>query len=118
MRQEMIRVGDPVIYRPNFNCAPPVLVQILGITITSSPREKYGDDRQTEAPWNLVLEDRICFNMSNGHWCYSNQIETDFPPSALKKIMCDKKENLPTHMGKHPVLDAWIADRLKGDLNE
>jgi len=117
MKQEMIRVGNPVIYRPNFGEDLPILVQVSGITITDEPREKYGN-YTTEAPWSFVLEDRICFDMNNGHWCYSSQIEADFPPSVLKKIMNDKKENLPTHMGKHPVIDAWIANRLKGDLNE
>jgi hypothetical protein len=114
MKQEMVRVGDPIIYRPNFDRALPVLVRVLELTITAEPHEKYGDDTQTKAPWSLVLEDRICFDMSNGYWCYSSQIDTDFPPSILKKIMRDKKENLPSHIGKHPALDVWITDQLRG----
>ena len=113
MQEEMIRLGDPIIYRSDFGTAFPVLAQVSDITITDEPREKYGKDT-TEAPWSLVLEDRICFGMNDGHWCYSSQIDTDILPSTLKKIMRDTKKNLPTYMGKHPALDVWITNKLKG----
>ena len=47
--------------------------QLIDITVTDYPREKYGDDRE-EADWELVRLNRVCVCLNNGHWAYGEQI--------------------------------------------
>ena len=70
----MIRVGDTITYRPGLTGkGAPKQVKVLELTLTQEPREKYGEDVQVVHEV-CVRENLVCFGLSDGHWCYSDQV--------------------------------------------
>ena len=70
---KLLKIGDTVNWRGGWGSEPPEPAKILRMEITQYPREKYGNDA-TEVSWELVKANRVCFDLDNGHWAYSDQI--------------------------------------------
>ena len=71
---ETIKVGDDVVWRGGFGQDMPLSAMVEGMTLTEHPREKYGMEVDKVSVQN-VQENRVVFDLDNGHWCYSEQIE-------------------------------------------
>lgn len=67
-------MGDPVIWRGGWGNHPPKIAHIEGMEVTELPRKKYGDEVD-EVDVSLIKENRVVFTLTNGSWCYSDQIE-------------------------------------------
>lgn len=106
------KIGDYIIYRPAFGMEDPVIAKVTGLTLTTLPRDKYGTD-VTQIDWYCVKENKVVFSLDNSHWCYSDQVQTSWSPEELREILESPLEELPTHLGRHCAIDAWIAMRLK-----
>lgn len=70
---DVLRIGDTVLWRGSFGREPAVPAVIENMQITDYPHSKYGEDAD-EVPIQLVQENRVVFDLTNGHWCYSQQI--------------------------------------------
>ena len=70
--KDMIRIGDFVMVRGSWGNEPPKRVQILGMDLCASPRQKHGVP-VTEVP--ATLKDYVNFDLNNGHWAYGYQID-------------------------------------------
>lgn len=70
----MLKVGDTVIWRGGFGQNLPLYARILGMEVTKFPRCKSGEV-VAEVSKNLVRQNRVIFDLDNGHWCYSDQIQ-------------------------------------------
>jgi hypothetical protein len=70
----MIKVGDTVQWRGAWGSSSPQKATIESIEVTRRPREKYGNS-VNEVDEELVRMNRVVFNLTNGHWCYSSQID-------------------------------------------
>lgn len=69
-----LKVGDTVMWRGAFGREPPMPAVIEDMQVTDRPREKYGD-YVDEVSLRLVRRGRVVFGLTNGHWCYSDQID-------------------------------------------
>jgi len=86
-----VRIGDDIIYRPGLlGTEFPVQVTVKGLTITEIARDKYGEKVQ-EADWSLVQDNRVCFDLSDGHWCYSDQVDKLITKEPSVKIRTEKE---------------------------
>ena len=70
----MIKIGDNVNWRGGFGNDLPLSAKVTGMSITEHPREKYGEP-VIEVAKDLVRHNRVVFELDNGHWCYSDQID-------------------------------------------
>jgi len=70
--QEVLRVGDTVVWRGGWGADPPKLAVITSISMCE-PGEKYGDPVD-EMPWSLVPV-HATVGLDNGHWAYGDQLE-------------------------------------------
>jgi hypothetical protein len=68
-----VKVGDPVYWKGSFGMSPPKVVRVASMEITQYPRTKDGDPAG-EVSWDIVNENRVIFDLENGHWAYSEQI--------------------------------------------
>ncbi len=71
---ETIKVGDDVVWRGGFGQDMPLSATVKGMTLTDNPREKYGESVD-EVDLYSVRENLVVFDLDNGHWCYSEQID-------------------------------------------
>jgi hypothetical protein len=69
----ILKVGDAVSWKGSFGMAAPQIVRVQGMEITEYPRTKEGDPVD-EVSWDIVKENRVIFDLDNGHWAYSEQI--------------------------------------------
>jgi len=107
---DTIKVGDRVMWRGSFGSNYPRPATVCGITVTDWPREKYGQDRD-EASLELVAANRVIFSLTNGHWCYSEQIDM-VRTKKLWEILGKPKEELPLYIGD-PYFGEVIEELLK-----
>jgi len=70
---ESVKVGDKVMWSGSWGSEAPQEAVVTGMEITTEPRSKYGREVQ-EASWDLISENRVMFDLDNGHWSYSDQI--------------------------------------------
>lgn len=75
---DTLQIGNPVAWRHAWGSGPLKEAVISHIMITAEPRSKDGEDAE-EAPWTLVLENRVLVNLTNGSWAYGSQIS---PPGT------------------------------------
>lgn len=68
-----IKLGTEVIYRGAWGTDAPKRVKVVGLTLTDHPRDKYGKSVK-EVAIDDVKANKVCFDLSDGHWCYSDQI--------------------------------------------
>ena len=69
-----LHVGDIVLYRPGFGSDTPRLAIVQGLTVTAEPRSKYGEDA-TAVTLDQIRKNRVVFDLADGHWAYSEQID-------------------------------------------
>ena len=72
MARKEIKIGSKVIYRGNFGMGCPEKVTIKSIDKCKKERDKYGDAVES-IDWDM--KNYGCFTLSNGHWCYGEQID-------------------------------------------
>lgn len=70
----VISVGDRVQWRGCFGMDTPMSATVERMEVTEHPRSKYGEPAESVAV-ELVRANRVVFSLSNGHWCYSEQID-------------------------------------------
>lgn len=77
-----VKVGDTVKWRGCFGTDAPKDAQIEGMTVTDIPRGRTGRLFRTkygvevdEVDSSLIEQNRVVFDLNNGHWAYSEQIE-------------------------------------------
>ena len=73
MARKEIKIGSKVIYRGNFGMGYPEEVTIEDIDKCKKERDKYGDSVES-IDWDM--KNYGCFTLSNGHWCYGEQIDS------------------------------------------
>jgi hypothetical protein len=71
---ETIKIGDSVVWRGGFGQDMALSATVKGMALTEEPREKYGESVD-EVDLYSVRENRVVFDLDNGHWCYSEQID-------------------------------------------
>jgi len=69
-----LKIGDWIVYRPDFEMSPPVLVKITELTRTWTRGDKYGD-HVDEVTYKQVYDEKVLFGLDNGRWCYSSALE-------------------------------------------
>ena len=69
-----VKIGDTVKWRGGFGNDGPKLAVVSGLSVTTIAGDKYGDQVE-EADESLVAQNRVVFDLANGHWAYSDQIE-------------------------------------------
>ena len=71
--KNIIKIGSKVIYRGNFGMGCPEKVTIRSIDMCEEEGDKYGDAVES-IDWDM--KNYGCFTLSNGHWCYGEQIDS------------------------------------------
>ena len=71
--KNIIKIGSKVMYRGNFGMGCPEKVTIKSIDKCKKERDKYGDAVES-IDWGM--KNYGCFTLSNGHWCYGEQIDS------------------------------------------
>jgi len=71
-----IKIGDTVRWRGGWGTDPAKDVKVKGMLLTTRPREKHDGVKVKEVDINNdVGGNMVCFDLDNGHWAYSEQIE-------------------------------------------
>ena len=70
--KNIIKIGSKVMYRGSFGMGCPEKVTIESIDMCEKERDKYGDAVES-IDWGM--KNYGCFTLSNGHWCYGEQID-------------------------------------------
>ena len=71
--KNIIKIGSKVIYRGSFGMGCPEKVTIESIDMCEKEGDKYGDAVES-IDWDM--KNYGCFTLSNGHWCYGEQIDS------------------------------------------
>ena len=71
--KNIIKIGSKVMYRGSFGMGCPEKVTIESIDKCKKERDKYGDAVDS-IDWDM--KNYGCFTLSNGHWCYGEQIDS------------------------------------------
>lgn len=71
MQEKVIKVGSRVMYRGCFGVGPAKEAKIESITKALEKRSKYGCSTKS-IDWDE--KEYGCFILSDGHWCYGEQI--------------------------------------------
>ena len=71
--KNIIKIGSKVMYRGSFGMGCPEKVTIESIDMCKKERDKYGDAVES-IDWDM--KNYGCFTLSNGHWCYGEQIDS------------------------------------------
>ena len=70
--KNIIKIGSKVMYRGLFGMGCPEKVTIESIDMCEKEGDKYGDAVES-IDWGM--KNYGCFTLSNGHWCYGEQID-------------------------------------------
>ena len=70
--KNIIKIGSKVMYRGLFGMGCPEKVTIESIDMCEKEGDKY-DDAVESIDWDM--KNYGCFTLSNGHWCYGEQID-------------------------------------------
>jgi hypothetical protein len=68
-----VKIGDTVMWRGNFGTSEPKEAKVVGLQVSRSERVKYGRIAK-KASWTKVRENKVVFDLDNGHWAYGEQI--------------------------------------------
>ena len=71
--KNIIKIGSKVMYRGSFGMGCPEKVTIESIDMCEKEGDKYGDAVES-IDWDM--KNYGCFTLSNGHWCYGEQIDS------------------------------------------
>lgn len=69
----VIKIGDTVVFRPAFGTEPPKKAVVEDMELSEKPRFRYGDPVE-EVTYQQVRDNLVTFSLSDGSWCYSDQI--------------------------------------------
>jgi hypothetical protein len=69
-----IKIGDTINYRGCFGSDRPKQAIVEHMEVTAQRRSKYGESVK-EVSVDMVKENRVLFSLSDGHWCYSDQVD-------------------------------------------
>jgi hypothetical protein len=69
-----IKIGDTITYRGCFGSDLPKQAIVEHMEVTPQRRSKYGESVR-EVGVDMVKDNRVLFSMSDGHWCYSDQVD-------------------------------------------
>jgi hypothetical protein len=69
-----IKLGDTISYRGAFGSGPLKSATVEYLKLTQYPREKYGEDVE-EVNIDDVKANKVVFGLSDGYWCYSDQVK-------------------------------------------
>ena len=72
--ENILKIGDKILYRPSFGWGTPVEVVVKGLEITDYPREKYGETVKA-VDIATVKANRVLMTLDNGHWAYGEQFD-------------------------------------------
>ena len=122
-----IRIGDTVRWRGGWGTDPAKDVKVKGMLLTQQPREKHDGVKVKEVDINNdVGGNMVCFDLDNGHWAYSDQIEGRvldsgtmvIPVRAEGRIKLQNAE-LKRDLRKSLIrLDYWEAEAVSHTLKE
>ena len=70
--KNIIKIGSKVMYRGLFGMGCPEKVTIESIDMCEKEGDKYGNAVES-IDWDM--KNYGCFTLSNGHWCYGEQID-------------------------------------------
>ena len=73
MNEQMLCVGDLVMWRGGFGKDEAKCATVTGLELTRDQRTKYGTPTQS-CTWERVEENRVLITLDNGHWCYGSQV--------------------------------------------
>ena len=69
-----VKIGDTVRWKGGFGMNSPMDVKVVKMELTEYPRHKYGT-AVDEVTIDQIAENRVVFDLDNGRWAYSSQIE-------------------------------------------
>ena len=72
---DQVKVGDAIQYRPSWGDDPPRLATVVRKSSVSNPGDKEDGQEIESAARELVDAQRVVFDLDNGHWCYSKQVD-------------------------------------------
>jgi hypothetical protein len=72
MKNTRLKIGDKVMWRGAWGTQPPVVATIKGITLCPVG-SKHGDPVNSVS-WDTVVNGKVVFDLTNGHWAYGHQI--------------------------------------------
>jgi len=70
---EKLKVGDKVLWRGCFGAESPKVATVQRMELCAYPRSKYGKE-VNEVDWQDIFDNRVIFDLDNGCWAYSEQI--------------------------------------------
>ena len=73
MENRTLKIGDYVVYRGCWGTGPETVAQVVGLTLTEHPRQKYGDEVQV-VTWAAIEANQVCIDLNDHHWVYASQI--------------------------------------------
>lgn len=68
-----IKINDIITYRPSFGMGARTSTKVIGLSVTEYPRDKNGKEVR-EVDIELVKQNKVLFDLEDGHWAYSDQI--------------------------------------------
>ena len=109
--KEKIRVGDTIQYRPAWGTDPSKRVKVVSLEVTKESREKYGS-RVSVVTYSEVADNRVCFDLDDGHWCYSSQVDgrVDYEGTGESRVAQVNHRHV-----REPIQSAYIKKDL-GDF--
>ena len=72
---DTIEVGDVILYRPAWGDNPPRMAEVAGMSLVPNVGDKEGGVSVDKVERWQVEAQRVIFDLSNGHWCYSSQVD-------------------------------------------
>ena len=75
-QEQIISVGDTVVYRGNFGQGHEEIVKVINLELLEYPRDKHSIiDQLTESvTYTQIQENRVIFDLDNERWAYADQI--------------------------------------------
>lgn len=69
----MIKINDTIKYRGFFGAGNLIEAKVERMELSKYPRMRDGDSVQV-VDIESVRANKVVFSLSNGHWCYSDQV--------------------------------------------
>jgi hypothetical protein len=71
--ENVLRVGDSVMWRGGFGSDAPKLAIVKNIEICSEGSKN--GMKVSNCDWEKVKKGNVVVDLSNGHWCYGSQLD-------------------------------------------
>ena len=89
---QRVSVGDTVIYCGSFGAGPAKSVTVKALTLTEGKRQAYGKTVPSVSVEEIDAG-LVCFDLSDGHWCYSDQIKEIIAPAGSERVRLTEKSH-------------------------